>query len=117
MSSTAKSIWYFGIYLLLAGLALFAVPNRVLALLGMQGTTEPWIRLAGTLTFILGIFFMYTARKEVRPFFYISMFGRGIFVAAVLGLVASGKAPAPLMLFALADVLGLLWTFFAYRKG
>jgi hypothetical protein len=116
MSSTAKSVYYFGIYLLLAGLALFLLPNLVLGVLGIAGTTEIWIRLAGSLAFILGVFFIYMAGRDSRPFFYISMFGRGIFILSVLVLVAFYNAPPALLLFAGVDLLGLLWTLVAYRR-
>lgn len=117
MTQIAKSIYVFGIYLLLAGLALFVAPNLVLGLLGIPGTTEIWIHLVGALTFILGVFFIYMARKEARAFFYISMFGRGIFIFAIVVLIYFYDAPVALLLFALADLIGLLWTLVAYRKN
>ncbi len=116
MTPLAKSIYYFSFYLFLAGLALFFVPNVVLPMLALPKTEEIWIRLVGTLTFILGIFFNYTAKKNVVPFFFISMFGRGTFIVAVSLAVVLYHAPLPLFLFAAADLAGLLWTWITYRS-
>jgi len=116
MSSSAKSIYYFSLYLLVAGLALFLFPNLILAVLRVPLTTEVWVRLVGALTFILGVFFNHMARKNSRDFFYISMFGRGIFTVAILIVILFYNAPLPLLLFAAVDVVGLVWTLVAYRN-
>lgn len=117
MSGVAKSIHYFGFYLLLAGFALFFFPNFVLGLVGIPTTTDVWIHLVGALTFILGVFFVYMARQGSRPFSYISMFGRGTFTLAILLLILFYDAPVGLLLFALIDVAGLLWTLAVYRRN
>src|SRR5688572_4659281 len=117
MSPVAKSVFYFSFYLLLAGLALFFVPNQTITIVGMAPTSEVWVHLVGALTFILGVFFYYTARKNAEPFFFISMFGRGIFTLAILSLVVFRDAPTGLLLFAAIDVIGLLWTFTTYKKN
>jgi hypothetical protein len=71
MSSVAKSIYYFSVYLLLAGLALFFIPNQILALIGIAPTSEVWISLVGALTFIVGVFFHHMARRMcVSSFLY-----------------------------------------------
>jgi hypothetical protein len=117
MSPVAQSVYYFSFYLLLAGLALFSFPNQVITVVGIAPTSEVWVHLVGALTFILGIFFSYMAKQNVRPFFFISMFGRGTFTVAILFLVLVRNAPLGLLLFAAVDVVGLLWTLIAYRKA
>jgi hypothetical protein len=116
MTPVAHSIYYFSFYLLAAGLALFFFPNQVIALAGIEPTAEVWVHLVGALTFILGVFFCYAARKDDHAFFFISMFGRGIFTVAILFLVLVKDAPAGLLLFAAVDAAGLLWTLSAFRK-
>jgi hypothetical protein len=115
MSSVAKSVYYFSFYLLIAGLSLFLFPNDTIGLLGFEATEEIWIHLVGALTFILGTFFFYMAKREVLPFFYISIFGRAIFVLAILLLVIFKNAPSALLLFAAVDLAGLLWTSLTFR--
>jgi hypothetical protein len=117
MSPIARSVYYFGFYLLLAGLALFFFPNQIIGMVGIAPTSEVWIHLVGALIFILGVFFTYTAKKDARPFFFISMFGRGIFTVAILSLVIFKSAPLGLLLFAFIDGIGLLWTLVAYKRS
>jgi hypothetical protein len=117
MSRAAKSVYYFGFYLLAAGLVLFISPNTLIALLGLQPTQDFWVYLVGALTFILGVFFFYMARSEIRPFFYISMFGRGIFALAIISAIIFYDAPVNLLLFAAIDLIGLTWTLYAYRAN
>jgi predicted membrane channel-forming protein YqfA (hemolysin III family) len=116
MSNVAKSVYYFSFYLLLAGLGLFLFPNQIIALLGIPPTNEVWVHLVGALTFILGVFFYYMAKQDSRPFFFISMSGRGIFSLSIISLVLFYKAPAALLLFAAVDVCGLVWTAINYKK-
>lgn len=116
MSPAAKSVYYFSFYLLGAGLALFFFPNAVITLLGFPATPDVWIHLVGALTFILGVFFFSMARQEVRSFFYISMFGRGIFITGILALIIFYQAPVMLLFFAAVDLVGLLWTLATYAR-
>jgi hypothetical protein len=117
MSSVAKSVYYFSFYLMVSGLALFFASDTILPLLGIPGTTDVWVNVAATLVFILGVFFFHMARKNSRDFFFISLFGRGIFTVSIASLVLFYNAPVPLLLFAAVDVIGFLWTLGVYRKG
>jgi uncharacterized protein YjeT (DUF2065 family) len=116
MSAAARSVFYFSLYLLVAGLGLFLAPNQVLSVVGLASTNEVWVRLVGALTFILGVFFNYMARQNSRPFSYVSLYGRGIFIVAILIAVIFYRAPLALLLFAAVDLAGLLWTLTAYKK-
>ena len=117
MSAVARSIYYFSFYLLIAGASLAIFPNIILSLLGIPPTSEIWIRLAGTLTFILGIFFNHMARHNIREFFFISLFGRGIFAVVVFALYVLLDVPTAILLFALVDIIGLFWTLIAYQRS
>lgn len=54
MHPAALSVKVFGIYAMLTGVGLFAVPDLVLAPLGISAPTEVWIRVLGALAFVLG---------------------------------------------------------------
>ncbi len=49
MSKAAKSLFVFGIYLIVIGLAFLLVPNIQLRLFGFPETSEPWIRVMAVL--------------------------------------------------------------------
>jgi hypothetical protein len=117
MSNPARSITVFGIYLAIAGLSFFFIPNVVLPLLGFSTTTEVWIRLTGLLTAILGIYFLYSVRYDDRQFFRATIFARLIFFTGVTMLVIFGLASPLLVAFGLVDLAGAAWTWLALRAS
>ena len=117
MSNPARSITVFGIYLAIAGLSFFLVPNMVLPLMGFPTTTEVWIRLTGLLTAILGMYFLYSVRYDDRQFFRATIIARLIFFTGVTTLVVFGLASPLLVAFGLIDLAGAAWTWFALRAS
>jgi len=47
MSNSAKSVFVFGIYISVLGIAFMTIPNALLGLFGFPATNEVWIRVAG----------------------------------------------------------------------
>ena len=47
MSNTARSIYVYGVYLVILGLTLLVIPNVPLPLFGLPTTNEVWIRIVG----------------------------------------------------------------------
>ncbi|MBI3243614.1 MAG: hypothetical protein HYZ49_15125 [Chloroflexi bacterium] len=115
MSNPARSITVFGIYLAIAGLSFFLVPNMVLLPLGFPTTTEVWIRLTGLLTAILGMYFLYSVRYDDRHFFRATIFARLIFFTGVTTIVILRLGSPLLIVFGLVDLAGAGWTWFALR--
>lgn len=116
MSNSARSILVFGIYLSLAGLSFFFIPNLILPLLGFAATTEVWIRLVGLLTTILGMYFLYSVRTGDRLFFRATLIARLMFFTGVLLIVLLGWSSPLLILFGLVDLAGAAWTWLALRS-
>ncbi|BBN57143.1 hypothetical protein TRE132_52680 [Pseudomonas chlororaphis subsp. aurantiaca] len=54
MSHPGKSVFLFGLYMLLLGAALVLAPNLLLPLFGFALTDEVWIRVMGQLALYLG---------------------------------------------------------------
>jgi hypothetical protein len=117
MSNPANSVKFFGVYLVLVGLLFFFVPNSILPLLGFATTTEPWIRLTGLLTGILGMYFLYGARHNDFAFFRTTVYARVTFFVGVTALVLFGWASPLLIAFGLVDLAGAAWTWSALRKS
>ena len=117
MSNPARSIMVFGVYLSVAGLCFIFIPNFVLPLFGFPATTEVWIRLAGLLTIILGMYFFYSVRYEDRHFFRATVFARLMFFTGVTLFVILGWGSAMLIAFGLVDLAGAAWTWLALRSS
>jgi glutathione S-transferase len=91
MDAAARSLVVFGGYLLANAVGLIFAPNLVLGLLGLPGTTEPWIRVLGLVAGVIGYYYIFAARNGLRPFYRASVHGRGGAVLVFVGLVS--RAP------------------------
>jgi hypothetical protein len=116
MTQAARSIFVFGIYLVLLGLALMLVPNLVLAPFGFPATNEVWLRVAGSETAIIGWFFLVSARHGTESFFRATLFARPFLFLSLCAYVLFALAPPQLILFGVVDLLGAAWTFLALRR-
>ena len=76
MSRSAFSIFVFGIYLVILGVLLVAMPNVLLSLVRIPPTHEVWIRLAGMLLLILAFFYIQVARNDITLFFRWTIYTR-----------------------------------------
>jgi len=117
MTQAARSIVYFGVYILLTGLVLLIAPNVLLSMFGLGSTTEVWIRVLGSVVTGLGAYYVVMGRAEVVQFFNVTVWGRGWIFFSFLGLVAVGMAKPPLVLFGVIDLLGAIWTWRALKAA
>jgi hypothetical protein len=117
MTSAARSIQVFGVYLLLLGATLLAAPNLLLGAFGIAPTGEVWIRVAGMLVGFIGVYYLRAARAGLTPFFGWTVPVRLSVPVFFAVFVALGMAPAVLLLFAGVDAAGALWTWSALRRG
>lgn len=117
MSSPARSLLVFGIYLLFLGVGLLLAPNRVLAPFGVPPTSEVWIRVVGMLVLFLGIYYSAAARGDWRAFIALTVPARMSVIAFFGAFVFWLGAPPTLLLFAVVDFVFALWTWRALRTS
>jgi hypothetical protein len=117
MSNAAKSILFFGAYLLALGLILIVAPNPLLSLFDYPRTDEVWIRIVGMLLVGLGFFYVQAARAELTPFFRWSVFIRLPVMIVFAAFVLLGLATPVLILFGVVDLLAAIWTGVALRSS
>ena len=117
MSRAAQSVFVFGLYLIVVGLGLVAIPNTVLTPLGFAPSAEFWPRVVGGLTLCLAFYYICAARAGLMMFFRWTVVVRtGVFI--VFGaLVLLKLAPTPLALLGTVDLLAAMWTAFALRSA
>lgn len=117
MTAASKSLYYFGFYLLVLGIALTVVPNMILSLFQMQETSELWIHVLGTVVFAIGLYYVFMAPSNNVLFMTLSIYARSFVLAWFVVFVIIGWAPAQLILFGLVDVAGAVWTYTALKKA
>ena len=110
MDAASRSLVVFGIYLMALAVGLIAVPAVVLGLFGLPAPTEPWIRVLGLVTGILGYYYLVAARGRLYAFYPATVYGRAAAAASFLLLVVTGLGPWQLVLFGAVDLLAALWT-------
>lgn len=117
MTSAARSVFVFGIYLLVTGAVLIGAPNLLLAVIGVPQTTEPWIHILGITMMAIGMFFVASARAEQRAFFQASVWVRTFASLSLVGLAVLKIAPAIIVAFAAVDAAGAAWTRLSLREA
>ena len=116
MSNSAKSVFFFGLYVALLGFLLIFFPNPLLRLVNVPATQEVWIHLAGMLLLFVGFFYAMAGRTNFVPFFRWTLVTRGVGAIFVAGFVLAGLISPVIILFWLGDLAGALWTFCALRQ-
>ena len=116
MSNAAKSVFVFGIYELVLGISLLAMPNPLLALFGFPATHEVWIRVTGLLVCLFAYYDFLAARHELTDVFRWTVYARSSVILCFTAFVLSGIASPVLILFGAIDLLGAIWTALALRK-
>jgi hypothetical protein len=115
MSSATRSMSVWTGYVLILGGGLVLVPNVVLSVFQVAGTSEAWIRIVGLLLIGYGLYYLTAVRAEFVPLYEMSVWVRwGIAVGLVA--LAFTVGPWQLVIFASVDFLGGLWTFLALRR-
>jgi hypothetical protein len=115
MTLSARSLRVFAIYLGLLALALLVVPNVLLSAFGLPATSEVWIRVVGMLVALLGVYYWVGAASGFVPFFQATILARLSVPVFFLIFVLSAWVEWPLLLFAVLDVLGAVWTWWDLR--
>lgn len=117
MNRAARSIFVFGIYIVVLGLLLATRPALVIGPFGFPVPQEPWIRVLGVVVFVLGCYYVQAARQDVTAFFRFTLWGRGAILAGFTLLVLAGLAAPALIVFGAIDVAGAAWTALALRSA
>jgi hypothetical protein len=116
MSKAAKSLFVFGIYLIVIGLAFLLVPNMQLRLFGFPETSEPWIRVMAVLLLLLAFYYIQAARSEMTKFIRLTVPARASVIVFFIAFIAFGLAQPMLIMFGVVDLLAAIWTSSALRN-
>jgi len=117
MSKSARSVFVFGLYLGILGITLLVIPNLLLGVFQLPSTNEVWIRVVGMLLFLLGIYYLLAARKEMTDFFQWTVYVRASVILFLITFVLLGFVKPILILIGVVDLLGAIWTGMALRAS
>ncbi len=115
MSRAGKSVYYFGMYIFITGLLLLFIPNLLLALVNQPTTNEVWIRLAGMLLLILGLFYYVVGKNDFVPGIKLTLLTRSSAFFIILGFILFDLVSWVIFLFWLGDLAGAIWTLWALK--
>lgn len=116
MNSAAKSVYYFGFYLLILSAALTVFPNLLLSTFMLPETNEVWIRVVGVLVFNIGILYVVMAPTNQNLFLTATVYLRAAILLWFIVFVLIEWAPAMLIMFGVVDFAGALWTYLELKK-
>ena len=117
MSNSAKSLFVFGIYMVVLGITLLVVPNVLLTLFGLPATNEVWIRVVGMLVCLLAFYYIQAARNELSASFRWTVYTRASVIVFFIVFVVLGLVKPILILFGDVDLLSAIWTALALRSS
>lgn len=116
MTHAGRSVFWFGVYLVVAGGGLLLAPALPLGPVGIPVPEEPWARVVGVLALCLAVYYVVAARSGAVAVMRATVPVRAAAALAFAALVGLDLAPVGLLLFAAVDFAGALWTALASRS-
>ena len=116
MKASARSVYYFGLYLYVVGLNLLVIPNIFLNTIQLPPTNEVWIRVAGILVLCIAYYYHRNGACNNKQMFILTVHARVFVFLAFTVLVLMKLAPPVLVGFGVVDLLGAIWTWRALKK-
>ncbi len=116
MSQSAKSVYYFGFYLVVLGLTLILQPNLLLGIVGLPETTEVWIRVVGMLVLALSAYYIMVGKSDHTLFLKVTVYVRSCIILFFIAFTLAGWVQPVIILFGVVDLLGAAWTYLLLKK-
>ncbi|MDF2959128.1 MAG: hypothetical protein K0S39_863 [Paenibacillus sp.] len=117
MSYTAKTVFYFSLYMFVLGLTLLLVPEWLAPILGFMPDSEAWIRVIGMFIVLLAFYYCASAVQGIERFFPLTVYARASIILFMAVFVSLGILKPVFLLLALIDLGGAIWTFTAWRAS
>jgi len=117
MSAAGRSVFVFGIYQLVLGIVFIIAPNSLLSILGLAGTNEVWIRVAGAFVLVIGFYNLQAGLKSLSDLFLSSIIARVVVLLVFGAFVLLSFVKLIFIAFGAIELVGAIWTFFALQRG
>ena len=116
MNSAAKTIWVFGIYLIVEGLFLMFAPSWVLGEIGIPDSQSIWRVVLGFVVAVLGYYYIRNAKAGLTPFFRFTVQIRILQFVFFIYLYVFDRGSLSLVGFSFVEFVAGMWTWRALRK-
>ncbi len=116
MTYSAKTLYYFAIYVLFTGLLLVAIPGTFTSLLHLPEIPEGWARILGLLVLVIGVYDYSIAKNELAVLIQLSVYTRLMFACGILLLIVFSQMPMEALPLGLIDAGTAVWTFMALKS-
>lgn len=116
MTRSAKTVWVFGIYLIIEGVFLMLAPGWVLEAIGIPDPDSVWRIVLGFVVAILGYYYVRNAKKNLTPFFQFTVQVRFIQLVFFLWLYFFDRGSLALVGFSIIEMLAGVWTWRELKK-
>jgi uncharacterized membrane protein HdeD (DUF308 family) len=117
MTKAAKTVWVFGIYLIMEGLFLILAPSWVLEAIGIPDPESVWRIVIGFVVAILGYYYVRNASENLTPFFGFTVQVRVVQLFFFLWLYFFERATLTLVGFSIIEMLAGVWTWREMRRS
>jgi len=115
MTKSGKSVFYFGIYVILMGVLVCLVPAELISILKLPEIPTAWAIFMGLLVIVIGCYDIIGGRNNLKPLIKGSIYLRLFFFTGVLVLFISGQMPKEIILLGVIDLVGAVWTIFSLK--
>ena len=116
MHPATRSIFVFGVYLVINGVSQILFAPAMAANVGLPQGAEVAMRPLGMLLTIFGAMLIAVARQQIVPFFRITIWTRLMATTGLTVFVSLGLLPPAFLVFAAIDGLSAAWTWSAMRE-
>lgn len=116
MTKSGKSLFYFGIYVVLAGLSFITMPDTLVSLTQLPPIPTGWASVVGLLALVIGSYDIFCGQANIGAVIRASVYVRLSFALGAILLFVTGQMPVGIVLLGGVDALGALWTFLALKS-
>lgn len=116
MTYSAKTVFYFGIYVACTGLLFLFIPEPIVSLLKLPATPSGWTSVVGLLALVIGAYYIVCGKANSEVFIRATLYVRWAFAIGATLLFVVGQMPVSIILFGGVDALGAIWTAMALKK-
>lgn len=116
MDKSAKTVWVFGVYLIIEGLFLMLAPSEILSIIGIPEPESVWRIVLGFVVAILGYYYVRNAKENLLPFFGFTVQVRIIQFVFFIWLYLFERGTMTLVLFSFIEFAAGMWTWNALKR-